>query len=597
MLGNGHQLKVGTDIRLSALDDLADNFSRGFWNFSANCGGVVYPSSFAAFFDGCISSYQTAYGPFFLENRINEYNFYVEDNWKIRPSLTLNLGLRYEYAGAAREAEDRIAYEYVNDTDNVQPRVGFAWAPQWREGFLRTLSGGPGSFSVRGGYGLYNGRIFQSIFSQGGASLRSNPPNALSLSIGNVLPNVLNVADPTLGFVFTPGPQTARHSETHADPDLEMPTTHQWNLSLERRLPWNSTLKLSYNGLRGVGLLRYYPENLAVTPEQGGIVVVNHPNNAPAAGAPDLRGVRIDRVAADFQCAGTGFIPGIAPNATCPVPVPIANNEISLRVPRTNERRPDPRYTTNLIIQNDFNAWSHGLQTTLEKRVTHGLRFEMTYTWAKAIDEGSEATFVGAGDTNQTGPDKGFARGLSRFSTPHRFTLNATWLMPLFKGRTDWVGDLLGGWQLSGVVRIAHGTPFTIIDTRAGDINFDGFGDNRPVLLDSSINGRDVSDRDTSVQQLPREAFRLATYGDYDKIIGRNTVYGDGQQNVDVSLMKTFKLPKGRLQVRLDAFNAFNHPWFAFPSADLAATTFGQITGLAASYGPRTIQGAFRYSF
>jgi hypothetical protein len=86
-------------------------FRRGFWNVSSNvCGGVVYSSSYAAFLDGCVVSFQKAWGPFFLENRINEYNLYAEDNWHVKPDLTLNHGVRYEYAGAPTEKENRLEY-------------------------------------------------------------------------------------------------------------------------------------------------------------------------------------------------------------------------------------------------------------------------------------------------------------------------------------------------------------------------------------------------------------------------------------------------------------------------------------------------------
>jgi hypothetical protein len=595
LLGRNHNLKAGTDIRFSALDDLAQSFGRGFWSFAASCGGVVYPTSYAAFWDGCVTSYTKAYGPFYLENRINEYNFYAEDNWKVTPSLTLNLGLRYEYASAARDTEDRIDYGYDDDRNNLEPRVGFAWTPGGQGGWLGAITGGPGRFVVRGGYGLYDGRIFQSVFSQGGASLRTNPPDAISLGF-TTTPNILNLSDPSLGFVFTPGPQTARHAETHADPALEMPRTHQWNLSVERQMFWNSTLRLTYSGARGVGLLRYAPDNLAVTPAEGGIVVVDHPNNAPAPGFPDLRGVKIDSVAADYRCAGTGYLPGINPNATCPNPVPIANNEISLRVPRTNERRPDPRFTTNSIIKNDAESWYHGLQVEWNKAFSSGVWFTMTYTWSKAIDNTSEATFVGTGDTNALGPDKDFARGQSRFHTPHRFVLNGTWRLPFFRSRTDWVGAVLGGWDVSAIVRLAHGTPFTVIDTGGGDITWDGFSENRPVILDPSILGRTIDDSVNSQQQLPASAFQRATPDDYRRLVGRNTFYADGVKNVDASFTKYFGMPmKDRLMVRLSVFNLFNRRQWSFPNPDFASTNFGRIT--TQFNGPRTLQLELRYIF
>jgi hypothetical protein len=593
ILGSSHNLRAGTDLRFSRLDDLAQNFHRGFWSFTASCGGVTYPSSWAAFWDGCVNSYQKSYGPDLLENRINEYNFYVDDSWKVRPNFTLNLGLRYEYAAAAREAEDRIDYLYGDDTDNIEPRVGFAWGPQWNSGLLGRLSGGPGNFSVRGGYGLYDGRIFQSVFSQAGLSLRANPPYALFRNLTTV-PDVLSLSDPSRGFVFVPGLQAARHSEALAAPDLEMPRSHQWNLSFERALPWKSSLRLTYNAALGRGLLRFAPTNL---PELG-ITVVDHPNNAPAAGFPDLRGVRIDRVAADWRCAGTGFLPGITPNAACPNAVPIANNEISLRVPRINERRPDPRFGTNSIVSNDASSWYHGLQVQWEKAFSSGIWMDVSYTWSKAIDDTSEATFVGAGDTNALGPDKAFGRGLSRFHTPHRFTFNGTWRLPIFRDRKDLVGSVLGGWQLSAIVKIAHGTPFTVIDTGGGDLNFDAFSENRPVILDPSILGTDVDDIGTSLQDLPRSAFRrgTATEEDYRQLVGRNTFFKDGVRNVDLGLVKSFAMPMdSRLMLRLNVFNALNRREWAFPNTDFASASFGAIT--SQFNAPRTLQIEARYIF
>jgi outer membrane receptor protein involved in Fe transport len=596
LFGGNHFFKAGADIRRQQLDDKADNFSRGFWTFQAVCGGVTYSSPQAAFLAGCVRTFQKGYGPFFLENRIGESNFYAEDNWKIRPNLTLNLGVRYEYVQAPREVEERIRYGFDADKNNFQPRIGFAYSPRFEGGWLGWLTGGPSNASIRGGYGIYHGRLFQSVFSQGGATVRFNPPNAILLTFSNST----NIADPTNGFVFVPGPQTARHSLTVVDPDLEMPYTQQWNLSVERKIPFNSSLRVTYSGNRGIGLLRYVQDNLPVSPLAGGIVVANHPNNAPAAGAPDLRGVRIDRVAADVRCAGTGFIPGVAVNATCPNPVPIANNEVSLRVPRANERRPDPRYTTNLVVGNG--AWSYyqGLQVDWIKRLSRGLTFSVAYTWGKAIDTTSEATFVGTGDSNFNGPNTRLARALSRFHTPHRLTVFGTYRLPWFKNQEGIAGFALGGWQVSAVAKLAHGTPFTVVNTGGTDLNFDGFAETRPVILDTSLIGKTVNDPETSQQVLRRDAFRSATFSDFGCcILGRNTFRLDGANNFDIGIYKTFKLPfEGhRVVFRADLFNAFNHVQYGFPGVDITATTFGRITGAATQYGPRNVQFSLRYIF
>jgi hypothetical protein len=598
MVGSNHGLKFGTDIRRQKLDDRADNFTRGFWTFNRICLGITYDTPYAAFLDGCAQNYQRGYGPAFLENRITEYNAYAEDNWRLATGLTLDLGLRYEYVSAPKEVDNRIDYVMRDDRNNVEPRLGIAYAPRWERGWLAKLTGGPENASIRGGYGLYHGRIFQSVFSQGGANVRFNPPDAAFLNLTNVGSST-NLADPSGGFVFQPGqPLTARTTLTLIDPDLEVPYTHQWNVSVERRLPLNSSLRITYAGTRGLGFLKYAQENLAQSPLDGPVLVVDHPLNAPAAGFPDLRGKVIDRIAADVRCAGTG-LPNIPTNTECPNAVPIADNEISFRVPRTNERRADPRYTTNLVVTNGAEIWYHGLQMEWNKRVSHGLEYQVAYTWSKALDTLSEATAGAPGDTNQTGLDNNFSRGLAQFDARHRLTINGSYRLPFFADRRDVAGLLLGGWQLSGVLKLVSGSPFTVTDANGRDLDFNGFIEGlRPVLLDPSILYSSVDKQSTSTQALPLSAFRSAQYGDTD-LVGRNTFYGDGTETVDLGLYKTVSLPNNqRVMVRLEMFNAFNHVQFAFPARAISAPeTFGRITGTSNTYGPRVVQIAARYLF
>jgi hypothetical protein len=367
-------------------------------------------------------------------------------------------------------------------------------------------------------------------------------------------------------------------------------------------MPWNSTLRIQYQGNHNDKRLKYSLDNLPISPVNGPVLVVDHPNNAPAAGFPDLRGRTITAIAADYRCAGTGFF-GIATTATCPNAVPIADNEISLRVPRTNERRPDPRYTTNLLISNDAESWYDGLEIEWDKRLSHGLQFQFAYTYSKSVDTTSEATFVGAGDTNQNGPNAAFAKGLSRFHVPHRFTLNGSWRIPFFEGRSDVLGLVLGGWQLSGVWKAASGTPFSVVDSSAArDLDFDGFGDSiRPVLLDPSILGNHITDPDTATQLLPRAAFRAAdpNADTIDTIVPRNAFFTPGTKNVDLALSKNFRLPRlgHTASVRIEAYNAFNTVKFGFPVNDITNVNFGRLIGAATNYAPRTLQLVLRYKY
>jgi outer membrane receptor protein involved in Fe transport len=591
-----HQVRAGTDIRRQQLDDLADNFSRGFYSSTTTtCNGFVYPNGFQQLINGCTPNYQKGYGPFFLENRVNEANFYGEDNWRVRPNLTLNLGFRYEYVSAPEEAAGRINYGFEDDKDNWEPRIGFAWSPDFESGFLSSVFGNVGDSSIRGGYGIYHGRLFQSIFSQGGATVRFNPPNAFfynQTGVATSLFNPVNLADPTNGFVFVPGPQTARHTITAIDPGLEMPYTQQWNLTIERQMPFASAFRVSYTGNRGIGLLKYSLDNLPLHDPVNGVRVADHPNNGA------LRG-QVIRPAADIHCAGTAGTTAIPFTALCPVIVPIAANEYSFRVPRTNERRPNGLYTTNLAVSNAAWSYYHAMQLEWTKRLSSNLNFQAAYTWSKAIDTTSEATAVGVGDSNQNGNDARLSRALSRFHTPHRFTVYGTYRLPWFSGDKGLLGQAFCGWQLSAVVKLSKGNPFTVTTT-ATDLNFDAFSESRPVLLDPSILGNSVNHPATSRDALPRAAFKTLASTDLNAVLlGRNTFYLDGVKTVDFGIAKNFSMPwEGhKITLRADLFNAFNHVQYGFPSSVVTNTNFGAITSVASLYVPRNIQVSLRYQY
>src|SRR5439155_8953673 len=396
------------------------------------CQDVTYPNGYAMFKDGCISSFQKRFAPAYQQKQLKEYNGYGQDDWRIRDNLTLNLGARYEWVGVPREKDHLIDYGFKN-SDYIDPRLGFAYTPDWNGNrFWRALTGESGKFSIRGGYGTFHGRVFQSVFSQVGASIRYNPPNAASYNVV-----ALNLADPLAanGIVFVAGkPPTGRVSLTTADPNLKMPETRQWNLTFERQVFSQSRLRLSYIGTLGKNLLQYRFDNLPVKP-----------------GPPGSNSTWV--VAQDWLCAGTGQAGlNLPTNATCPNAVPIAANEVSIRVPRTNERRPDARYLTNLIVSNLADSSYHAGELEWESGVIRGFQGRVTYTYSKALDVGCEATSSGTGEVNFFPPNAGsYSRGLSRFDTRHRFTMTGTYLLPFFRDRKDLLEAVLGGWQIATV--------------------------------------------------------------------------------------------------------------------------------------------------
>ncbi len=582
-----HTLKVGMDLRRSSLDDRADNFNRGFWNFAATCQGVNYGTAIAAFWAGCVNSFQKGFGPNYLEHTLKEQNVYAQDDWRPIDNLVLNVGARYEHVAAPEVAHDLVDYGY-GDSSYVDPRLGFAYTPNWSQNrLLRAVTGGEGRFSIRGGFGIFHGRVFQSVFSQGGASVRYNPPNGALIGQAST-----NLADPLNGFVFVPGQVTARVNATFVDPDLKMPEARQWNLSFERQAFRTQRFRASYIGTLGKNLLQYQWSNIPVAPAAPG-----------TAGATWV-------VAQDWQCAGTGSA-GVPTNAACPNVVPIAANEVSLRVPRTNERRPDAHFADVRIVTNLAESWYHAGQFEWESGDVRGFTGRATYTFGKALDTGVETTEQGVGDIGifpQRDGAKDYAKGYSRFDVRHRFTFAGAYAFPWLRDRHDWLGAAFGGWILSSAVRWSTGTPFTIVDSATPDVLFLGTGmkPNRPICTEpSGCSGTVTGPSDT----IDRNAFRRATYGDtLEDFNGRNTFRADGAQSVDASLQKSFGLPLSGVNfvVRLDCFNVFNQTRWWIPSNDFAATNFGTVTQTAygatnsggtaptALSAPRTFQLGFR---
>jgi hypothetical protein len=250
------------------------------------------------------------------------------------------------------------------------------------------------------------------------------------------------------------------------------------------------------------------------------------------------------------------------------------------------------------VVENIGKTWYNAGQLEFETGLLHGLQGRMTYTYSKDIDTGSEATTTGTGDINIFPPGDAYqpaVRGLSRMDTRHRLTIAGSYAIPLFQNRTDWVKGVFGGWQVSTVVRLASGTPFTIVDGGSVDWDFDGVNFARPVAVDPNYaGGWHIDDPNTSKSKMPSSAFRHAQYGDSpSQLIGRNTYFIEGQRNVDMGLYKTIPMVRGTsLMVRLDVFNVFDHPVFGFPSNDIAAANFGTLN--TTNYAPRTMQLGFR---
>jgi hypothetical protein len=595
-LGSTHTLRIGTDTRRMQLNDQIEQSHRGRWGFST---APPY-DALQNFVRGVVQTYIQGFGPKINGYRSTEVNLYVQDQWRARPNLTLDIGARFEYVGKPSEVNDLLDIPWAADK-YIEPRFGFAYSPDWKNGFLNALTGGPGRTSIRGGYGMFHGRVFQALFQQVDAAMRFNPPHGALLSFAD--PD-MSVASPLGGFTFTPGQPSAQVLLATADPGLHMPYTHQWNFTVERALPWASAFSISYVGNRGIGFLQYNWLNRAQFP-----VVSTVPAHYPGQNFPGVLFNQID------------------PNLFNTAPAP---GFISLSQPRTNARRRDGRYGVEIRGSNLAWTYYNALQLQFTKRASRGLSFQAGYSWSKNMDTGSEATFVGTGDINaQISETQGAQsmRALSRLDQPHRFVLAYTWEVPFHREQNGVLGRVAGGWQINGVTTFAAGNPITAF--LGYDLNGDGIGGDRPWLADPSFHGESIDNARlnpaTGLQyaqtQVPTSAFFpdesvAATRSwpwfpgsGFVASAGRNIFRLHGQNNFDVAFVKRTRLfgddNRHDLEFKAEIFNLFNRVQFGVPSTLNVVDTgvpgyrinplFGRILSLGNS--PRNMQMMLRYRF
>lgn len=630
---SNHTLKAGVDHRFQILDDLTLSAVRGFWTFGSFSGVTVDQArslqaftGWENFLRGVATGYQKGYGPALAENNLGESNLYIEDKYTLRRNLTLHLGARYEYVKAPREDKDRFSYGFEDDRNNIEPRIGIAWSPS-AKGWLHALTGDEGQFVIRSGYGIFHSRIFQSVYSQSGLSLRAQPPNGFFHQfVTPNLPCATRVSDPTCGFVFTPGQDNRTAGFVNAngvkdiggrslatvlapDPKLQMPYVQQWNLTVERQLPGGFAVQVGYNGNRGIGLPFFdTTPNSALFPTISPSILVD-------IGGGNFRPLVFDRACTqgttDPMCpSGVATTFSALSSATATLAqkgIVIENGTphgyISLNALRTEERRPDPTRTSFFNLRNFSWTYYNSLVVKLSKRLSNGLSFNALYTFSKTIDTGSEATFTGT-DLNQPSGKKGNAaaslRGLSAFHAAHRASISYSYLLPFYRTQQGFVGRVLGGWNLSGVTTLQSGNPFTILANY--DVNGDGLGGDRPRLIDLSLLGRSIDDgrqlsgstviNTGSQGQLPGNAFipaagtalagRIFLPGSLaEGTVGRNTFFMDGLNYTDLSAFKEFKIHEEmKLILRFEMYNAFNQTDFDIPSSRLITdgSTLGRIT-------------------
>jgi Carboxypeptidase regulatory-like domain len=498
---------------------------------------------------------------------VNYYNwwdqyYFVQDEWRATPSLTLNFGVRYELNGnniqslidlqerilAANGNNDVYRLRPVPSTDknNFQPRVGFNWSPVTDTGGMVGMLTGGDKFVLRGGYARTNDYAFLNI----ALNIVSSFPYVAAINRSN-LANAFTLLQSTPSGV-PPGQDPNQLTRTVVGEDFRSPLADQFSLEIQRQLSTNLVMRLGYVGTLGKDLFQTLDGN----PRQA------------------------------------ARLPATGPNS-----------------PRVNTSQGVVR-----LRANEAESWYHSLQTGLDKRFSGGLSAGLHYTWSKYLDTASELFNPSSGEVAvaQDSFDIDNDKARSAYDRPHRLTGNFVWELPWMRAQQGVVGKILGGWQVSSFFTFQSGAPFTVLngsDPLGALAGIDG-------LVGNAIRPDINSDLELSKMTIPEilaaggsslftrlcggaTTFAAAQANNCTRgvgNVGRNTLRADGIGNLDIGFTKNTRFANGQnIQLRVEMFNATNTRNFGIPEGRVSSTNF--LNQWGTDGGNRRIWIALRYVF
>ncbi len=526
------------------------------------------------------------------EYRVWEGTGFAQDDFRIRQSFTLNIGLRYERLGQFGDGLGRNAsFDILNadpnpplggstagyivasnfpgqlptgvlratntfgndgdGQDTIAPRLGFAWQ----------LWPGTSRLVLRGGYGSYYSRptgqaFYQNVFGAPFSEFRINAGRAnASATFQAPFPQPFPTPESFPMFpAYSPTSSTTIYSVA---PDFRPALIQQYSLNVQDELREGWLLEIGYVGTRGTHLVRQRSLNQAL----------------PASMNDPIRGVSTNTF------------------ANIPLRAPI------LGVP------PD----SLLEMESAGDSWYNGLEVSLTKRLSHGIQFLASYTFSKTLDtDGSDINSTSSGNALTLGDQNspGQRWGRASFDRTHRFVFSSTWSIPSPPGSVT--RTVLGGWSLAAIVTIQSGSALTIAATNSTNIY--GISEDRAQLsgtcsksqlvksgaVESKLNGYFNASCFTASPIIGADGIGTA-FGNS----GTGIVNGPGQANLDLAFSKTVALQwpveRSRLQFRAEFYNALNHPQFANPDTNFTSPTFGVISSTAVN--ARVGQLALKFTF
>jgi hypothetical protein len=529
-----HAFKFGTDLHRFQSNGTIVGNGRGSYTFSAQSTAPTTGYAFADLLLGIPTS--TARSPYSprIYDRTGIYGFYAQDDWKLTPKLTLNLGLRYEYNLPTFEKYNTLS-NFNPSTGNIdiagtagvpnglwnpnykdfEPRFGFAYSP-----FANSKT------VIRGGYGIfYNSPALNAVNS---GPQQSNAPFVSAQTFNSSLALPVTLSNPYPAAAAGAGSLTLSAFDRH-QPDAQI---QQWSFNVQQELTHSMVLEVNYQGSKGTHLPLYYN--------------INQPP------------------------------PGLG------------------TVAQKQALRPYPQYGNINFLDAVGNSNFEGLLTKLQQRYSNGLSFLVSYTYGKSIDDtpGTPYNVVPSRSSAENPQNLTLERGLSGFDIRSRFVFSPVYELPFGPGRKYLSGNkvagwLVGGWELSGIFSTQTGRPFTVL-VSTDNANVLGNVDRPNIVGNANAGPKTVQ------QWINVSAFQLAPAGTFGNA-GRNNVEGPGLTNLDISLSRIFKVTERiAIQFRAESFNVANHPNFDQPSQTFGVAGFGSIPSAEA---PRQLQFGAKVRF
>ena len=531
-----------------------------------------------------------AFGLFDRQYRAWEGSLYAQDDFKVTPRMTVNLGLRFERLGQFGDelgrngsfdimhadpnppAQGSIAGYVVGSNfsgtipsgvmrsgnaaankgdgqNTFGPRLGFAW---------QVL---PHSthFILRGGYGIYFSRpsgqaFYQTIFGAPFTDVRvtAGPSNATASFAQPFAQPFPTISDFPLFPSYSP---TSTTTVFTTSPDFRSSIVQQFSLNLQTQISSSTLFEIGYVGTRGTHLLRQRSLNQALV----------------ATPADPIRGETTNTI------------------ANIPMRVPI------LGIP------PD----SLVMTESEGDSWYNGLEASVTRKLTYGLQFLASYTFSKVLDtDGADVSGTSAGNVltqgDQNDPRQRWGR--ANIDRTHRFIFSGLYSLPTptdngLKKAT------LGGWELSGVFTLQSGPALTVLNTNANNVF--GISEDRAQIASGCVASRLVTSG--SIESKLNNYFNSSCFTS-PPVIGADgigtafgnsptgVVDGPGQRNVDLAIIKRTAISERvNLEFRAEMFNFFNTPQFGIPDTNFSSPTFGHIT--STSVNPRIIQLALKINF